>query len=126
VQHRVLLDLGREAGQLGLGRQLALQEQPGDLEEARLLRQLLDRVAAVAQDARVAVDVGDGALAGAGVAVARVEGHEPGRAAQLGEVDARFLLAAAMYGELDALALELDLDVLLELLAHRLRGHGCR
>jgi hypothetical protein len=52
VQHRVLADLGLEAGQLVVGRQLAVDEQPGDLEEAGLLGELLDGVAAVAQDAR--------------------------------------------------------------------------
>jgi hypothetical protein len=51
VQHRVLADLGLPAVELVRGRQLAVDEQPGDLEEAGLLGELLDRVAAVAQDA---------------------------------------------------------------------------
>ena len=45
------------------GRQLALQQQIAHLQEVALLRQLLDRVAAVQQHALVAVDVGDGGLA---------------------------------------------------------------
>jgi len=36
--------------------QLALDDQIGDLEEGALLRQLLDGIAAVAQDALLAVD----------------------------------------------------------------------
>src|SRR5207249_11807343 len=43
--------------------QLALDDQVGGLEEAALLGQLLDRVAAVAEDAALAVDVADLALA---------------------------------------------------------------
>ena len=41
------------------GRQLPLEQEIRRLEEARLLGELLDRVAAVAEDACVAVDVGD-------------------------------------------------------------------
>ena len=42
-----------------LRRELAVDEQVGDLEVGGLLGELLDRVAAVAEDPRVAVDVGD-------------------------------------------------------------------
>ena len=52
------------------GRELAVQQQVGHLEVGRVLGQLLDRVAPVAEDALVAVEIGDGALAGGG-------GHEP-------------------------------------------------
>ena len=41
-----------------------------DLDEAAVLGQILDRVAPVAQDARIAVDKGDIALARARIAVA--------------------------------------------------------
>ena len=57
-------DLALPDLELVTGRQLAVEEQVGDLEVGGLLGQLLDRVAAVAQDAGVAVQVGDGALAG--------------------------------------------------------------
>ncbi len=64
-----------ELGQLGRRRQLAVDQQVADLEEAStVLGQLLDRVAAVAQDAGVAVDVGDRRGAGRGVDEAGVEG----------------------------------------------------
>ena len=78
VQQRVPLDLGGELLQLFLGRQFAVDQQITDLDEIRLLRELLDRVAAIAQDAGVAVDVGDGALGGGGVDESAVEGGVAG------------------------------------------------
>jgi hypothetical protein len=51
--------------ELRRGRQFAGDEQVRDLEEARVLGDLLDRVAAVLEDALVAVDEGDGAPAAA-------------------------------------------------------------
>ena len=74
VQQRVPLDLVGELLQLLLGGQLAVDQQIADLDEVGLLCQLLDRVAAVAQDAGVAVDVGDGALGRGSVDEAFVEG----------------------------------------------------
>ena len=52
-----------QLSQLRLVRQLALEQEVGGLEEAGLLGHLLDRIAAIAQDADVAVDVGDRAAA---------------------------------------------------------------
>ena len=49
------------------GRQLAVDQQVGDLEVGGVLGQLLDRVAPVAQDAGVAVDVGDRAARARGL-----------------------------------------------------------
>ena len=69
-------------------RQLALQQQVRRLEEAGLLRDLLDRVAAVAQDAGVAVDVGDGAPGGRGVDEALVVGGVAGLGQQRPQGDA--------------------------------------
>ena len=45
--------------ELLLGRELTVEQEVRDLEIGRLLRELLDRVAAVAQDAGVAVEEGD-------------------------------------------------------------------
>ena len=59
VHERVDRDLVRPLVQLRLVRQLAVHEQVGDLEVRRLLGELLDRIAAVLEDALVAVDVGD-------------------------------------------------------------------
>ena len=39
-----------------------MDQQVAHFQEGRLLRQLLDRVAAVAQDAILAVEFGDGAI----------------------------------------------------------------
>ena len=58
-------------------RQLAVDQQVGDLQVAGVLAQLLDRVAAVLEDAGVAVDVGDRAAARGGVHERRVVGHQP-------------------------------------------------
>ena len=59
-----------EAVELGAAGQPAVDQQPGDLNEGRALGELLDGDAAIAEDALLAVDVGDGALAGAGIAEA--------------------------------------------------------
>ena len=59
VQQRVLADLVAELVALGLGRELAVDEQARGLEERRVLLvgERVDVVAAVAEDAGVAVDV---------------------------------------------------------------------
>ena len=63
--------------------------------------ELLDRDAAVAEDAGVAVDEGDRRLARAGVHEAVVERDQPGLRAELRDVDAELVLGAAHDGELD-------------------------
>ena len=88
VQQRVPLDLGGEFGQLGRGRQLSVDQQVADLDEIRLLGQLVDRVPAVAQDAGVTVDVGDGTLGRGGVDEALVEGGVTGLGQQRTQRDA--------------------------------------
>ncbi len=71
VDHGVAADRGLELFQLALVRQLAVEDQVGHFDEGGVGCQLFDRVAAIQQHALVAVDVGDGALGGAG-------GGEPG------------------------------------------------
>ena len=78
------------------GGQLAVDQQVGDFEERRVLRELLDRVAAVAQDARVAVDIGDGGAAGRGVDVAGVERGVAGSGEQLSDVERRGSLGGGL------------------------------
>src|SRR4029077_15088245 len=68
--------------------QFAVDQQVADLDEIRLLGQLLNRVAAVAQDARVAVDVGDGALGRGGVDEAFVIGGVAALGQQRSQPDA--------------------------------------
>ena len=77
VHERVDRDLVHPARQLRLRRELAVDQQVGDLQVAGVLAQLLDRVAAVLQDAGVAVDVGDRAAARGRVHVRRVVRHQP-------------------------------------------------
>ena len=62
--------------ELGLVRELTLAEQVRHLEERALLGQLLDGVAAVAEDALVAIDEGDGAATARGVHEGGIIGHE--------------------------------------------------
>ena len=88
VHHRVMRDVVLEAGELLLVRQLAIEQQIRYLEEARLLRQLFDRIAAVQQHALVAVDEGDGALGACGAAETRVVGEVAGVLVQRADVDA--------------------------------------
>jgi hypothetical protein len=87
VNHRVIGHVIHEVGLLGLVRQLAVQDQIGDLEEVTLLGQVLDRVAAMQKDALVAVDIGDLRLAAAGRGVARIVGEVAGVVVELADVD---------------------------------------
>jgi hypothetical protein len=65
-----------------------MDQEPRHLEERAAVGQLLDRIAAIAQDPRLTVDEGDGALARAGIGVTRVVGDESGLVAQRFDVDA--------------------------------------
>ncbi len=78
VHERVVGDLVHPGVVLRLGRQGAVHQEVGDLEEVGLLGQLLDGVAAVLEDPLLAVDEGDGAAAGGGVHEAGVVDREPG------------------------------------------------
>ena len=73
-----------------------------------MLGQLLDRVAAVAQDPLLAVEEGDGARAGAGVAVPGVEGDQPGIAAEPGDVDRVVALGAVNDRQLELLGTDAE------------------
>jgi hypothetical protein len=84
----VPLDLVGELVQLLFGRQLSVDQQVADLDEVRLLRELFDRVSAVAQDAGVTVDVSDGALRRGRVDEAFVEGRVSGLGEQRTQRDA--------------------------------------
>ncbi len=76
VDHRVPGDVVDPLGVLLRVGELPVEEQVGDLEVAAVLRQLLDRVAAVAEDPLLPVDVGDAARARGGVEKGGVVGHE--------------------------------------------------
>ena len=66
VHHRVLGDGGDEAVLLRRIRQLAVEQQVGDLEKVAVRGQLVDGIAAVQKHALLAVDIGDLGLARAG------------------------------------------------------------
>ena len=87
MHHGVVGDALAEVLELGRGRQVAFQQQVGDLDEVGVLRQLLDRVAAVQQHAGIAVDIGDLAVAARGRAVAGVEGEDAEVTVELADID---------------------------------------
>ena len=76
-----------ELGLLRGGRQFAVQQQVADLQEIAVLGQLLDRIAAIEQDALVAVDVGDVGFAARGRGEAGIVGEDAGLAVELADVD---------------------------------------
>ena len=78
VDERVVGDLVHPGVVLLLRRQRAVDEEVGHLEEVGLLRQLLDRVAAVFEDALVAVDEGHRRTARGGVDESGVVGGKAG------------------------------------------------
>ncbi len=106
VQHRVPAQPVGERLQLGRRRQLAVDEQVAGLDEGRLLGQLLDRVAPVAQDAGVTVDVGDLRGGGTGVGEARIQGDHAQRGQQLGDLHARGALGGRDHLQLQLLPAE--------------------
>jgi hypothetical protein len=75
-----------EFSQFRLGRQLSVDDQIGGFDEPGFDGQFLDGNAAITQDALLAVDESDGALAGAGVGVTVVQRDVTGGVAQAGNV----------------------------------------
>ena len=87
VNHGVMDHALVEIFLLRLGRQFAVQQQVAGFEEVAFFRQLLDRIAAVFQNAGVAVDIGDLGLAAAGGGKAGVVGEHPGLGVELADID---------------------------------------
>ena len=90
VDHRVERDLAHPRVQLRRRRQFAEDDQVGRLQVGAVFGQLVDRIAAVEQDALVPVDVGNPAAARGGVLERRVVGHQTevlGRRPDLAEID---------------------------------------
>ena len=94
AHHRVMRDLVLELAELGLGRQVAVDQQVGDFEKARVLGQLLDRVPAIQQYALVAVDERDRAAARCRRHEPRIVGEVAGVLVELADVDRRIAEAA--------------------------------
>ena len=87
VHHRVVGNVVNELG-LFLGvRQFSIQQQIRDFEKITVLRQLLDRIAAIHQDPFVAVDIGDAGAAGGSRHEARIVGEMPGLRVKLADID---------------------------------------
>ena len=121
VQHGVVGHTVHELVELGLLRQLAVQDQVGDLEERAVLGQILDRVAAMQQDALVAVDEGDLRAAAGGRGEAGVVGEHPGLAVELADVDDVRAERALEHREIDVSAVA---DGEGRSLGRRLVGHA--
>lgn len=85
--HRAVVDVGDETVVLVLVRQFAVTQQPSDFKEVGLLAQLLDRIAAIAQNRVLAVDVRDFRFALRGGEETGVE-CDPAIIAQRGHHDA--------------------------------------
>ena len=90
VNQLVLREQVRESPELGVGRQVPINEQVSGLDERRFLSKLLDRNSAVAKDALLAVDKGDFARARPGIAESGVERDGAGLAEQLAHIDRPF------------------------------------
>src|SRR5580658_6448348 len=76
VNESVVGDVIGPVIELLLSGQLAIQNQVGGFEISALLREFLDGIAAVTEDAFVAVDKSDAADAGGGVVERRVIAHQ--------------------------------------------------
>jgi hypothetical protein len=88
-----------ELAELIRGGELAVDEQPGDLEVRRVLRDILDRIPAIAQDALLAIDVGDRTPGGGRVHEPLVEGRESRLLGERRDVHAVVTGGAAHDGE---------------------------
>ena len=80
MHHGVARDAVVEVVVLLLRRQLAVEQQVAGLDEVAVLGELVDRIAAIEQDALVAVDEGDLRLAARRRGEARVVGEAAGLA----------------------------------------------
>jgi len=100
MNHGVVLDGADELGLFFLARQFAIEQQVAGFQVVRLLGELLDGVAAVQQDALIAVDIGDLLLARGGRHEARIKG-EPTRGGQAPHIDYIGTNSAGQNGQFD-------------------------
>ena len=113
-----VVDIGFGSQLIGEGlqllgaRALAVDQQVGHFDVARLFRQLLDRVAAIQQHALVAVDVSDGGLAAGRRGEAGIVGEEPRFLGQLRDVDAVVAKGGFDDGQNDGLIAGVERDLI--------------
>lgn len=108
--HRAVVDVGDETVVLVLVRQFAVTQQPSDFKEVGLLAQLLDRIATIAQNRVLAVDVRDFRFALRGGEETGVE-CDPAIIAQRGHHDASAPAVASTTGRVKSLDSTLRLAV---------------
>ena len=89
VHHGVAGDTVVEVGLLRSSGKLAVEQEVAGLEEVAVLRQLFDGIAAIEQNALIAVDVGDLGLAASGRCVSGIVREHPGLGVELADVDDR-------------------------------------
>ena len=104
VQESVFGKERTEASELFRSRELTVNQEPGGLGEGRLFGQVFDGVTSVAENALLAVHVGDGALGAARVQVAVVKRDKSRFLAEGTDVETMFVLGAFNDGELETLS----------------------
>ena len=77
VQHGVPQNFAVPESQFVGGGQIPVQQQVGDFQEGAVLGELFDGIPAIEKDTGLAIQEGDGALAGSRIHVGRVIGHQP-------------------------------------------------
>ena len=87
MHHGVARDAVVEVGFLRWRRQFAIEQQVTGLEEVAVLGELLDRIAAIEQDAFIAVDVGDLGFTARGRGEAGIVSEHAALAIKLGDVE---------------------------------------
>ena len=93
----------------GIG-QIAIQQQIGNFQEARFFGQLINGIAAIKQDAGIAINIGDGAFAGSGRAIAGVKGENPKIAIKLANISNMRAQRAAQQGQRRAFVCAIQRD----------------
>ena len=106
VDQGVPRDAAHERLERGRCGQVTIDQQIGHLDEGALGGQLLDRIAAVAQDPGIAIEVGDGAGARSGVAEAVVERHDARLRPQLTDIDPQVAIGPPNERQLDRAAVD--------------------
>ena len=100
--------MAREKAFLIDGRQAAVNQQIGGFDKGQFFSHLGDVKAAIAQDALVAVNVGDGTGAGTRILITVIKGYAAGLCMQIGDVDRALLLGSRDQREFILVAVDDD------------------